>query len=70
MSGARVEIAEQWADAPFEGEELAPVPPACVIVPRNRRKADALTHVLRQRAAALRAEAARLEAAANEREGL
>jgi hypothetical protein len=66
----RARSVTEWADAPFDGEELAPVAPSCVIVPRNRRKTDALATVLRQRAHALRTEAARLERAANEREGI
>jgi hypothetical protein len=60
--------AEHWIDVPFDGEEETPVPPACVVAaPRNTRK-DALAQTLRQRAAALRAEASRLEAIAAERE--
>jgi hypothetical protein len=60
--------ADEWVEAAFFGEELAPVSPACVLVPRTRRT-DAFARTLRQRSAALRAEAARLDAAADEREG-
>jgi hypothetical protein len=60
--------AEHWIDAPFDGEEMTPVPLVCVVVSRNTRKTDALAQTLRKRAAALRAEASRLETLANERE--
>ena len=71
MRAIEAEAAPEWIDAPFPDElpDETPTPPASVTVtPRNTRKPDERARVLRERAAALHAEARRLEAMADERE--